>query len=248
MQKLFKKCVFLAMSAFMVMGSVYGSEISVTPLISYMSPSQKVQDIKVMNQGNEKAYVKATLFENINPGVKGKAKRIPIIPNAHEQAPLIITPTHLVIPPGESRMIRVVSYRTPLEKDRYFVVNVAPVSGELIAIKNNQSLEDKKVRAAVTVNIAYDINIFQLSTLPKLAVITKRNKKNLEIKNTGNTYAKIIQVSYCEDKSGANCTLSKIGSFGIYPGETKEISLTENKPVKMKIMKNESKSRIFIAE
>jgi hypothetical protein len=113
----------------------YASAIDVYPLEANLSVTNRFQDIKVFNTGNDTAYVEININLVKNPGLPNQTL-VPLQDNPF-QVGLIVTPNKMVIPVHQMRIARILYIGDPAKNnDVVYKVRVAPVSGQLIPVGN----------------------------------------------------------------------------------------------------------------
>ena len=213
-------CILLSM----LTQSVYASAIAVYPLELDLSPQTRYQDIQVHNMGNDTAYVKIDVARIQNPG-QASQSLVHLQDNPY-QVGLIVTPSKLVIPVGQTRIVRVLYVGQPPTSDVLYRVEVSPVTGQLVAMYSG----NKQLSAGVQLIIAYGVMVYARPAQLQPNVIAERNGMALTLRNTGNTSVFITSCKQCAP-DGADCKVLPDLLKRLYPGGVAEMTLPKDGPL-----------------
>lgn len=225
LERLFKSLVL-----FLGLGSavfLHASSIAVYPLMSDLNYSKRFQDIEVTNTGNDVAYVTVDVARIDHPGEPNQTL-VPLRDNPF-QIGLIVTPTKMVIPVGQTRMLRALYVGKPSSADVVYRIKVAPVTGQLVALTQGK----RNIDAGIQMIIAYGVTIFVRPEVlqPKIEAI--RTGTQLLLTNTGNTSVLVTHCQQCTggiDK-GNNCKVVDTLITRLYPGNQKQFVLPRDLPL-----------------
>lgn len=203
--------------------------IQVSPMITVLQGAHKLTNITVKNPSDHTEYVQVTpsIIKNIDTKHQSYINFDPKT-QTPEQFGLVVTPRKLVLNPGQTRKIRVVSLHPNLQRDEYYSIDVAPVSGVLESFNN----EKNHVETAVNIVVAYRpmVVVVPNNAQPKLTY--QRDGKALTVTNTGNSYARLHFARQC-NAQGKDCKDFNLGP--VYVGQKKTFSLPYNAPVEFKM-------------
>lgn len=191
--------------------SSQASKISVSSIIIDFKNNTKYLDVPVsnINENGEKAYVKNSLFEILNPGTP-EQERIPLKKGSEQS--IIASPQKMIIPFKGSKNIRLVSLHNNLEKDAIYRLNITPFAGD-----------SKEKETVVKVLIAYDVLVIIRPKNPKTEYEVKRDGRKITITNTGNTNFVIDEGAQCSPTDPTKCD-NLIGTR-LYAGNSKTFDL-----------------------
>lgn len=158
-------------------------------------------DIEVTNGGTETLYVQVEPNRVENPGTP-QEKRVTYRDPA--ELGLLITPSRLIIPPGQTSLVRVAVVEPAKDSDRVYRLTVRPVVGDV-----------KSVETALKVVIAYDVLAVVRPPNPKPDLKTVREGNRMTLSNRGNSSILLTQGKQC-DNAGQNC--QSLPPYRLYPG------------------------------
>ena len=200
--------------------------INVSPLIIDFTPtSAHFQDITVVNSSDQTAYVRVKVTRILNAGMPNE-KRLELTNNPEEFG-LVVSPTRLVIPPQQVRLVRVLPLMKTPDVDAFYEVNVSPASGEMESLisGNNQ------VTAGVQIIVGYAVKVFIRPALAKAVVTIVRNSNQITITNTGNSNVLLTNGVQCSPDANHCTPLEQNSARRIYPGNTWQFMTPNAAPV-----------------
>lgn len=218
-----KTICFLCLAVFWQ--GLEASSISVDPLVADLSYNNRYQDIMVHNVGNDTAYVALQIFRLDNPGLP--TQKFTLLEDNPYQIGLIATPNKLIVPMGQTRIIRALYIGPPPQSDVVYQVVVKPVTGQLVAVQSGA----KDVNTGVQVIIAYGVTLYVRPAVlnPKMKAV--RTGTSLSLSNVGNTTVQIGHCRQCTDASGKQCQIvPKLGKT-LYPGNVWNFTLPAAAPL-----------------
>ncbi len=203
----------------------YASSISVDPLEVDLSESTRYQDIQVHNVGNDIAYVAVDVARIDHPGEPNQTA-VELNDNPY-QIGLIVTPSKLVIPVGQTRIIRALYVGKPQNQDVIYRIKVTPVTGQLVALYSG----NKALNAGVHVVIAYGIVVYArpVQLEPKVTVL--RQGTDLTLTNSGNTSVLIGMCKQCPAGASSCKPLPDLVKR-LFPGNQVQVTLPLAAPLK----------------
>ncbi len=172
-------------------------------------------DIEVTNGGSETLYVQVEPNRIHDPGTPQERR---VVYRDPAELGLLITPSRLVIPPGQTAIVRIAVVEPAREADRVYRLTVRPVVGDV-----------RSVETAIKVVIAYDVLAIVRPPNPKADLKTVRTGRSMTLSNTGNSSILLTQGKQC-DAAGANC--QTLPPYRLYPGnEVTRADLPYDTPV-----------------
>ena len=202
----------------------HASAITVYPLSVDLNSETRYQDIQVHNVGNDTAYVKINVSKIQDPG-QADQKLIQLQDNPY-QIGLIVTPSKVVIPVGQTRIVRVLYVGEPVTSDILYRVEISPVTGQLVSMYSG----GKQLNAGVQLIIAYGVTVYARPLKLEPNVVAQRNGTSLSLHNTGNTSVLITLCKQCETDE-THCTALPDLIKRLFPGSAVEVSLPKDGPL-----------------
>ncbi len=169
--------------------------------LEFTAGGQPRDDIEITNSGAETLYVQIEPNRIHDPGT-AQEKRV--LYRDPAELGLLVTPSRLVIPPGQTQVARLAVVDPAKDADKVYRLTVRPVVGEV-----------RSTETAIKVVIAYDVLVILRPPNPKADLKTERAGRKMTLSNTGNSSILLSQGKQC-DASGANC--QTIPPFRLYPG------------------------------
>ena len=207
----------LSLIPFITLGSIsvaYG-QISVSRSVIEFSKSAKVQDIEVVNKGENKVYLDLKVAQIINPESEN-AQRVEL--EDPRTSPVIVSPRQLLIPPGERRRMRVILRKGATDTDQVFRLAVKPYTG---SVKVDDAGGDKK-SSAIKVLVGYDLLLLSRPERLNPDMTVSRNSNSISFVNNGNTNVLLRKIEQC-DVAANSCV--ELQPNRLYAGERYTIEL-----------------------
>jgi len=199
--------------------------INVSPLVLRFNPADSYQDLKVSNTGTTIQYVK--IVPNLVVLRKNRVKQIKI--KDPKKMGLLITPSKLVLPPKQSKYVRVVLTKPAGKVERDYVIAVTPVTGRIIYPKI-AGKNAKKSQLAMKVIIAYGVMTIVNPKVSHVHIVVKRNKRKITVKNSGNVGVVLRGAKQCSHPR--KCVLLKrVNTKILYPTQRWSFTVPHPKPV-----------------
>jgi len=131
-----------------------------------------------------------------------------------EEFGLLVTPNRMILDPGASRSIRVVSLNGPLTTDRFYRVLIEPQTGDI----PTEPGTDRTV--ALKILTAYEALVIARPPKPNPNLVPTRTATGLVLKNTGNSNTLLYDGLACQvaPASGAKPTCVKLPAHRMYAG------------------------------
>ena len=182
--------------------------------LEFLAGGNPRDDIEVTNGGTDTLYVQIEPNRINKPGTAEESRTLYRDP---AELGLLITPGRLVVPPGQSAIVRVAVIDPPKEVDNIYRITVRPVVGEV-----------KSVETAIKVVIAYDVLVVVRPPQPAADLKTERNGKTMTLRNAGNSSILLTQGNQC-DAAGKNC--QTLPPYRLYAGNSVTKDLPYETPV-----------------
>lgn len=195
--------------------------IAVTPLVIDMnSTTDRVRNITVSNTGENTAYVLIDLGLVKDPNNLADLEKS----TDPSKLGLLVSPKKMVIPVGQSRLLRIVNLNPTVDKDKFYAVKVSPVIGEAQEVEQN---DNKNIAVKVKLQINYLVKVFVRPNNPITNITLTRTDQKLIAKNNGTTNGLLFDGNQCLDEK--NC--KEIPGQRLFPGQTWETTLPFKSPV-----------------
>jgi P pilus assembly chaperone PapD len=203
---------------------VYASAISVYPLEVDLNLQSRYYDIQVHNVGNDTAYVKIAVERINHPGQPNQT--LTELKDNPYQIGLIVTPSKVVIPVGQTRIVRVLYVGQPPVSDVVYHVKITPVTGQLVAMYSGA----KQLDAGVQLIIAYGVSVYARPLHLNPHITAVRYGTALTLSNTGNTSVLITLCKQCAS-DGTHCEPLPSLLKRLFPGSVAQIILQKEGPL-----------------
>jgi P pilus assembly chaperone PapD len=148
-------------------------------------------DIEVFNNGEDRIYVAAEVFEIRGAGTPAE-ERVPIAPDP-EQSGLLVSPQKLVLGPGERRTVRVAAIGDRPAVERVYRIAIRPVAGPLAA-----------EQSALKLFVGYDALVLVRPAQVTGDLAGERRGRSLVITNASNVAQELFGGQQC-DAAGRDC-------------------------------------------
>jgi Mat/Ecp fimbriae periplasmic chaperone len=177
-------------------------------VVDFTSVRPARDDIEITNPADEILYVSIEPAEILDPGAP-EERRV-TNPNPRELG-LLVSPTRLVLGPGERKVVRLSLLERPKDRDRIYRVAVKPVIGEIVARQS-----------ALKIVVGYDVLVIARPENARPRLEVSRSGNAVEFRNVGNTNALLFNGRQC-DATEADC--AELPSKRIYAGNTWQFQL-----------------------
>jgi len=222
---LYRKILFL-LALLTATNAIAG--IGLSQVIVDFSNSRTLRDdIWVINDGTERAYVAIDPAEIVNPGLSDETRVSEPDP---EKRGLLVTPTRIVLEPKQRRMVRLVVIGNR-EAERIYRVKIHPVIAPEETDKTQQA--PKKSGIGIKLLTGYDMLVIVRPLKPVAKVSARRQGSDLVFNNTGNTNALLLNGTQC-NASGQDC--KNLPAMRLYAGASKTITTPYQTPVSYEVM------------
>ena len=192
-------------------------------IVDFMPGDPAREDILLQNQSKDRYYITITPAEVVKPGQPGSTEVTKTNP---EDLGLLVTPNRLILEPGSSRSIRVVSLNGALTTDRIYRVLIEPQIGAIA----DQAGNDRTV--ALKILTAYEALVIVRPSKPEPHLVPSRTAAGLSLQNTGNSNTLVYDGLACPAAEAATGTAAaakpacvKIPAHRMYAGNTWQVPL-----------------------
>jgi P pilus assembly chaperone PapD len=214
---LFRMVLSAALLSFAVSSAEAG--IVLSELIVELQPGKQLKDdIEVWNDSPDRAYVTVDPREILHPGTADEMVRKDPDP---EKLGLLVTPTRMVLEPGQRKLIRLATLAAPSANERIYRVTVKPVVGDLQA--QNSGLK---------ILVGYDVLVLVRPTVSSPNVSAVRSGRTLNFSNSGNASVELVDGRQC-DSSRIHCV--DLPGKRLYAGASWNEQLNSDLPVEYTI-------------
>ncbi len=192
----------------LVVATVPGrADMVLSDVIVAFAPGEVRKEIVVTNTGEETLFVSADLAEIINAGSANEERVVNPDP---ELAGMIVSPTRIVVQPGQRKTLRIAYIGDTPASDRVYRLLVKPAVGDIDA-------QETMLR----VLIGYDVLVVVQPEEPAYNLDWSREGTVFTVTNTGNTNALMYEGLLCP--ASGDCV--DVQGRRIYPGLTVTIDL-----------------------
>lgn len=177
------------------------------------------EDIYVINNGDDNAFVKVEVLAVDNPG-EDEEKRISLA--GAEDLPFIASPARIVIPPGGRKQVRLVNLKGPAAVEQVYRINFTPVLPPL----------EEQQGATVRVVVAYQVLAIVHPARANENLQVTRSANALKFVNAGNSYVMLSEGQQCDEKN-EECV--DLPSRRLYAGNQWTIALPYTTPARFSL-------------
>ena len=190
------------------------ADISLSQLVVDLQPGKHDrQDVEIANSGADPAYVEIDPREILAPGTPSESARQDPDP---EKLGLLVSPTRLILDPGQRRLIRIATLPATAPRERVYRVTVKPVVGKL-----------SSAQSGIKLLLGWDMLVLVRPTVPNVAVSATRSGNALTFHNDGNVSVELTKGRQCE--GAGRCT--DLGDKRLYAGASWTEQLKSSGPV-----------------
>ncbi len=204
------RCAFLALLWSALAFAPHGSAQLVVDRLWVDLASDGVgrEDIVLANESDERYYITLTPSEIFNAGTADEKREIIANP---EDLGLLISPSRLILEPGATRAVRIVSIADPPQHDRVYRLRVSPQVSDVDA----PEVSAGETGVNIKVLVGYDILIVARPADPQAQIAKKSVEGRTLLVNTGNTSALLTDGKACTS-DGSKC--APISDARLYAG------------------------------
>jgi prepilin-type processing-associated H-X9-DG protein len=197
------------------------AQLSINRLWVDLEPGQSPRsDLVIRNDSADRYYISVQTYEVTDPGTPQEDRRQIADPEA---LGLLVTPNRLILEPGATRSIRVVSLNTNLTQDRIYRVLIRPEVG---TIRTDAAPTDER-DVAIKLLAAYDVLVVARPPRANARITSRREADRIVISNSGNTNALLFDGHVCpqgiSDPDDTRC--HSLPATRVYAGGSFEVPL-----------------------
>ncbi|MFP5382561.1 MAG: molecular chaperone [Gammaproteobacteria bacterium] len=211
------RCLTVAIAIATLPVAVQASMYIDRTIVSFLPGQASRQDVVVTNPAKEPLYVQVEVFEVQAPGTEAE-QRVPLKDPASMS--LLATPNKLIVPAGESKVVRLVSTRQADDTERVYRVNFRPIVGKI-----------ESEATAVKVLVGYQVLALVAPKKPAYALEAVREGTTLHLKNPGNTNILFFNGQQCPSDTSEEAECRSLPDLRLYPGNERGIELPLDRPV-----------------
>jgi P pilus assembly chaperone PapD len=192
-----RTCSFTVAAAAVALGATIApapanAQIVLSNLVVELSPGKDSrQDVEVLNNGLDRAYVAVEPAEIVNGGTPAEARRTDPDP---EKLGLLVAPSRMILEAGQRKLVRIAQLAAPGDRERIYRVTVKPVVGP---ISSDQT--------GLKVLIGYDVLVLVRPAQSQASVTATRSGDTITFRNDGNVSVELHDGRQC-DASGKICS------------------------------------------
>lgn len=186
-------------------------------IVAFLPGQASRQDVVVTNPAQEALYVQVEVFEVLAPGTEAE-QRVPLKDPASMS--LLATPNKLIVPAGESKVVRLVSTMPAGDTERVYRINFRPIVGKI-----------ESDATAVKVLVGYQVLALVAPQKPVYALEASREGSTLRLRNTGNTNILFFNGLQCPSDISEESGCSGLPDLRLYPGNERSVGLPLDRPV-----------------
>lgn len=198
----------LALAVVGVAGPAHGQLAIERPIVDFADPDSRRQDVRISNTGDETLYIEIAPRLVRHPGTD-REERVEIA-NPRERG-LLVSPSKVVLEPGQRRLLRFSLLRRPEDTDRIFRVAVTPKVGDVQA-----------ETTGVRVMVGYNLLVIARPVGAEADLTGTRRGDRLTFRNRGSTNALLMRGRQCAP-SGEPC--EKLPTKRMYAGNSWTVEL-----------------------
>ena len=147
-------------------------------------------DLVIRNESKDRYYVTVTPSEVLDAGTPQERRVQETDP---QKLGLLVTPSRIILDPGQLRAIRVVSLDSNLTKDRIYRISITPQIGELTATPSDTQGHG----LAIKMLTAFDALVTVRPDHPVEDLTATRQGGNLVLGNSGNSNILLLDGKIC---------------------------------------------------
>jgi P pilus assembly chaperone PapD len=156
------------------------------------------EDITLGNESRDRYFVTLKVSEIVNPGTPDERREEIADP---ESLGLLVSPTRLILEPGATRAVRVVSINDPPEKDRIYRLMITPQISDVDAPAAAEGEHGVNIR----ILMAYDVLIVARPADPEPRIARVATDGGFALRNQGNTSVLLTDGKVCPPNESSSC-------------------------------------------
>lgn len=203
---------------FLLIAASAAASMELNNVIFHFEPGEpNREDVEIYNPGDTPLYVQIEPKQVHAPGTESEDRRLIQDPR---EAGLLVTPNKLVIPPGGTKVVRMVKLGSS-DAERVYRIGAKPVV---------EGLESDTT--GLKILIAYEILAIVYPDNPDPGLEVERVGDRLVFTNAGNANVLLREGYQCESPQQAKEECTPLPGKRLYPGNTWELELSSDLPVR----------------
>lgn len=191
------------------------AQVSVSRSVINFDAGEKIQDFEVYNSADHKVWLSLQVSEIIEPESDNPRK---VALDDPRNADVLVSPTRLLLPPGQQKRIRVIMRNPSADKERVFRLSVLPHTGRVTLAGDSPT----RLTGGIKVLLGYDLLLISRPEAPEAEVLARRNDDSVEFINNGNTNVMMQRIAQCFPATG-DCF--DLPTKRLYAGETLKVAI-----------------------
>ena len=175
------------------------------------------EDVEIYNPTDAPMYIQIEPKEVIAAGTEKEERKLIQDPR---EAGLLVTPNKLVIPPGGTKVVRMVKLGAT-DKERVYRIGAKPIV---------EGIESETSGLKILVGYEVLAIVYPSEAEPNLDV--QRDGKKLVVKNAGNANVLLREGYQCASPKQDKDECTPLPGKRLYPGNSWELDLPEDLPVR----------------
>ena len=205
-------CMALALSS-----SIAKANMVLSNVIVHFEPGEPTrQDVEISNSGADPLYVEIEPHEVKFPGTENEDRARITDPR---ESGLLVTPNKLIVPPGATKVIRLVKLGAATD-ERIYRIAAKPVAGGIDADQSG-----------LKIMVGYEILAIVYPNKLDSDLAVERKGKSLLVKNNGNTNVLLREGYQCEQPDQEKDACTPLPGKRMYPGNEWVLDLPHDLPV-----------------
>lgn len=180
-------------------------------------------DVVLRNESADRYYITVAPVEMVRPGHEDEARVERTNP---EELGLLVSPSRIILEPGATRAIRIVSINPTLDAERIYRIRVTPEVGEI----EGAAVEGDERGINLKVLTAYDLLVVVRPREAQARVVAERSVEELVLRNLGNTNTLLLDGQVCVP-IGSSEACQPLLDRRLYAGSEWRIPLPANNAV-----------------
>jgi P pilus assembly chaperone PapD len=201
MKSFTRGAVILGALAWQLLPAPAAAALTLSQVIVDLIPGRPLrEDIEAWNDSNERMYIVAEASLIANPGLASEKRLQDPDP---EKLGLLVTPTRMILEPGQRKVLRVAAITPAGPTDRIYRVTIKPVSGGAAG------------PTGLKILLGYDVLVVVRAAELHVDLIAQRANLSISLANRGNTNVELFDGQQC-DPQRKHCV--ELPSKRLYPG------------------------------
>ena len=211
LKKIYISCLSLS---FILFSATVTAQITVSKSILEFNEGNLIQDVDVVNSADHKIFLKMSIAQILQPESE-EPERVEL--TDPKTAPVLVSPTQLMVLPGQRKRLRLILRKVPKDKDDIYRLSIKPFIGD-ITLENNGGGK----ASALKVLLGYDLLLLARPENAAADLQVTRTDRSLTFENRGNTNVLLRRMIQC-DAAEENC--ENLTPNRIYAGEVYTVEL-----------------------